>query len=147
MTATETKLLAQTGLLALVQVAHSLDALRYADEATFPGVLTDPLALLGIGSAAGAFALVAARRPSGRTAALLAGAAVALGFTLYHGIPFDLGVNNPYWDLDGTRADAIQWATVVGAIVAGLWTAHTAWIAPRRAPRQAQEMARPRRRE
>jgi hypothetical protein len=124
---TRSKLLIGTAALAIVQFAHLLDVLRYADNATFPAVLLDPLGLFGVGVAAAAFVAVAAKLEIGTTLALLAGTTVAVGFTLYHGIPFDLGVNNPYWDTSGSQADAIQWLTVIGAIAIGAWTAHTAW--------------------
>ncbi len=122
-----TKLLAGTGALALVQLTHLLDVLRYSDTATFPRVLADPIALTGIGTATLAFAALAIHRPGGATLALVAGSAIALGFTLYHGLPFDLGVNNPYWGTGESSADLIQWSTVIGAIAVGAWTARTAW--------------------
>lgn len=121
------KLLIGTAALAIVQFAHLLDVLRYGDDATFPAVLLDPLGVFGVGVAAAAFVAVAAELEVGRTLALVAGATVALGFTLYHGIPFDLGVNNPYWDASGSQADAIQWLTVIGAISIGAWIAYMAW--------------------
>lgn len=126
---TDRKLLIGTAALALVQLAHLLDVLRYGDDASFPGVLLDPLGLVGVGSAAAAFVALAAGRRYGTTLALVAGGAVAVGFTLYHGIPTDLGVNNPYWGSSGSRADAIQWLTVIGAIAIGAWTALVAWSA------------------
>lgn len=136
-----TKLLAGTGALALVQLTHLLDVLRYSDTATFPRVLADPIALTGIGTATLAFAALAIHRPGGSTLALVAGSAIALGFTLYHGLPFDLGVNNPYWGTGEGSADLIQWSTVIGAIAVGAWTARTAWhtsTAPsERGPQQA----------
>lgn len=132
---TDKKLLIGTAALALVQLAHLLDVLRYADNAAFPAVLFDPLGVLGVGIAAAAFIAVAAKLEIGRTLALVAGATVAVGFTLYHGIPFDLGVNNPYWDTSGSQADAIQWLTVIGAIAIGASTAHTAWYPAKRTAR------------
>jgi hypothetical protein len=124
---TDKKLLIGTAALALIQLAHLLDVLRYGEDATFPGVLLDPLGLFGVGIATAAFAAVLTRPVTGRAFAVAAGGAVALGFTLYHGIPFDLGVNNPYWNTSGSQADAIQWLTVIGAIAIGTWTAYTAW--------------------
>lgn len=108
-----------TALLAVVQLAHLLDVLRYSDTASFPGVLADPLALGGIGVATTALVAVAARRPVGTTLALLGGAGIAFGFTLYHGVPIDLGVNNPYWGPSSSGADIIQWVTVIGAVASG----------------------------
>ena len=125
------RLLAGTALLAAVQLAHLVDVLRYDDNATFPRVLADPLALVGIGGATYAFVALALGRPAGVTAALVAGATVAAGFVIVHGLPAEVGINNPYWTpADGNRADAIRWATVIGAIGIGAWTAWTAWSRP-----------------
>lgn len=129
---TQTKLLSGTALLAIVQLAHLLDVLRYSETATFPSVLADPVAMTGIFTAAAAFLAVATRQIFGTTAALLAGAAISLGFTLYHGLPINLGLNNPYWGSSGSNADFIQWATVIAAIAIGAWTARVAWRAPSR---------------
>jgi len=46
-----------------------------------------------------------------------------VGFVLYHGMPVDIGVTNPYWGPDAEVADAIQWATVLAAIAVGAWAA------------------------
>ena len=66
-----------------------------------------------------AFLAVAMRSEYGPHLAVLAGVAVSLGFVLYHGIPFKVGVNNPYWGPNG-HADAIRWFTVLTAIGVGL---------------------------
>lgn len=141
---TQKRLLTGTGLLAFVQFAHLLDVLRYSDTATFPSVLADPVAMTGISTAAAAFLAVATRQTFGTTTALIAGAAISLGFTLYHGLPINLGLNNPYWGLAGSNADLIQWATVIAAIAVGAWTARVAWRAPSRSeirPRTLTEVA------
>ena len=125
-----TRLLAGTTALVVVQLVHLLDVLRYVPEASFPGVLADPLAAVGIGAATFAFVLLAARRPSAGRATLVAALAVAAGFVLHHGIPVELGTNNPYWTFEeGNRADFVRWATVVVLIALGAWTAATAWRA------------------
>ena len=122
------RLLAGTAALIVVQLVHLLDVLRYVPEASFPGVLADPLAAVGIGLATFAFVLLVARRPSARRTTIVAALAVAAGVLLHHGIPFDLGTNNPYWTFDeGNRADVLRWATVVVLIALGAWTAATAW--------------------
>ena len=122
------RLLAGTAGLIAVQLIHLLDVLRYVPEATFPGVLGDPLAAVGIGLATFAFVLLLAGRPSARRTTIVAAAAVAGGFVLHHGIPVELGTNNPYWTFEaGNRADFLRWATVVVLIVLGAWTAVTAW--------------------
>jgi hypothetical protein len=114
-----------------MQLAHLLDVLRYDDEASFPAVLGDPLAVFGIGVAAAAFVLVLRRHRLGPSVTVAAGAAIAVGFVLTHGIPVELGgLNNPYWTLDGNRADLPRWASVVILIALGWWTATTAWRSP-----------------
>ena len=124
------RLLAGTAALIVVQLVHLLDVLRYVPEASFPGVLADPLAAVGIGLATFAFVLLVTRRPSARRTTIVAALAVAAGFMLHHGIPFDLGTNNPYWTFEeGNRADVLRWATVVVLIALGAWTAATAWRA------------------
>ncbi len=62
---------------------------------------------------------------------MLAGLGVGVGFLLYHGIPVDLGANNPYWGTPDANADAIMWASVIALILIGAWTAWTAWTANR----------------
>jgi hypothetical protein len=111
--------------LALVQLAHLLDVFRYADDAKLSSVLLDRQALFGIGAAAVAFVAVLRNERFARQLAAVAGGVVAVAFTLYHGIPFDLGVNNPYWG-PNAHADLIRWLTVIAAIAVGVWTA---WLA------------------
>ena len=124
------RLLVATAALAVAQLVHLLDVLRYAEEASFPGVLADPLAAVGIGAVTVAFVALATRRRSARMWVIWASSAVALGFVLHHGIPVELGTNNPYFTLeDGNRADAFRWLTVVVLIALGAWTALTAWRA------------------
>jgi hypothetical protein len=106
--------------LALIQVAHILDQLRWSSTARFPSVfVTEQNGQLGIVLALVACIAVAARSDHGPALAALAGAVVALGFALYHGIPFKVGVNNPYWGPNG-HADVIRWLTVLAAIAVGL---------------------------
>lgn len=120
-------LLGATGLLAVMQLVHLLDVLRYDDAATFPAVLGDPLAGLGIGGAVMAFGLTAQKYRHADRVTFVVASAIAAGFVLQHGIPFDLaGVNNPYWTLHGNRADILQWVTVLAIVGLGIWTARTA---------------------
>ncbi|HEX7167972.1 MAG TPA: hypothetical protein VF230_13425 [Acidimicrobiales bacterium] len=112
------RLLVATGTLVALQVWHLLDVLRYADDATFPGVLYDPLGLAGVGAATAAFVATAVNHWLAGPLARVAGGAVAIGFTLHRGIPWDIGgVNNPYWG-DGS-ADLIRWVTVLACIAVG----------------------------
>lgn len=123
-----TKLLVGTALLAVMQLVHLLDVLRYDETASFPALLGDPLAVFGIGAATVAFVWTVQRRRTARAVALATGAAIAVGFVLVHGFPVELdGFNNPYWTKEGNRADRLQWASVLVLVVLGAWTARTAW--------------------
>ena len=112
--------------LAFVQLLHLLDGLRYSSTATFPGVLNDPAAMFGVTAALVAAIAVVRDEPIARALAIATGAAIAIGFTLYHGIPVRLRHNNPYWGRDG-HADAIRWLTVVTAIGIAIWVIVLAW--------------------
>jgi hypothetical protein len=120
---TRTRLLTGAGLLVSVQIGHLLDVLRYADGVSLPEVLVNPLAWVGIGVALVAFLSAARGHRTARPLGVMAGLAVSVGFALYHGIPVDLGVNNPYWGPSGADADAIMWASVIALIAIGAWTA------------------------
>jgi hypothetical protein len=111
--------------LTLVQLAHLLDVFRYAENAKLSSLLLERQGQFGIVAAAVAFIAVLRREPFARHLSVAAGGIVAVGFTLYHGIPFDLGVNNPYWGADA-HADLIRWLTVLAAIAVGVWTV---WVA------------------
>ena len=127
-TTTRTRLLVATAALALIQLVHLIDVLRYAEDASFPGVLADPLAAIGIGLAIVAFATLLLGGRSARSWVIVASGAVALGFVLHHGIPVELGTNNPYFTLeDGNRADWFRWLTVIVLVALGGWTARSAW--------------------
>jgi hypothetical protein len=129
------RLLVGTAALAALQLVHLLDVLRYDATASFPSVLADRQAVIGIGLAGVAFALLMLRHPSARTTTIVAGAVVAVGFLLHHGIPVAVdGLTNPYWTpADGNRADWFRWTTVLVLIALGTWIALTAWRALPRA--------------
>jgi hypothetical protein len=57
--------------------------------------------------------------------AALTGATIAVGFVLYHGLPFKSSLNNPYWGSEGS-ATGWQWLTVVAVLAA---SAGTVWFA------------------
>ncbi len=123
-------LLFGSGALALVQLFHLVDELRYDRSATFPGVLFNPLGLLGVGVAAVGCIAVAARARHARRLVRFAGYAVCIGFLFRHAIPFHLGIaNNPYWTHHGMGADFIRWTTVI--VIVGL----SAWLARVASPR------------
>ncbi|MCU1428175.1 MAG: hypothetical protein JWL83_2175 [Actinomycetia bacterium] len=125
------RLLAGTAALAVLQLVHLLDTLRYDDTASFPSVLVDRQAAIGIGFVTVAFFLLIIEHPSARTTTIGASVVVAVGFVLHHGIPVVIGgVTNPYWTAkDGNRADWFRWTTVLVLIALGIWTATSAWRA------------------
>jgi hypothetical protein len=111
--------------LVLVQCAHLLDVFRYSDDAKVSSLLFERQGQFGVIAAVIAFIAVLRQERFARELAVAAGAIVAVGFTIYHGIPFDLGINNPYWGPDGD-ADLIRWLTVLAAIAVGIWTVRVA---------------------
>ena len=127
------KLLVGTAALATLQLVHLLDVLRYDDTASFPGVLVDRQAIIGIGLASVAFVLLLLRHPSARVMTITASTVVAVGFVLHHGIPVHFaGLTNPYWtSADGNRADWFRWTTVLVIIAVGAITGTAAWRGPR----------------
>jgi hypothetical protein len=127
------RLLVGTAALAVLQLVHLLDVLRYDDTASFPAVLADRQAIIGIGLAGIAFALHVHRHPAARAMTITASAVVALGFVLHHGIPVHFaGLTNPYWtSADGNRADWFRWTTVLIIIAVGAVTGSAAWRARR----------------
>ena len=127
------KLLVGTAALAALQLVHLLDVLRYDDTASFPGVLVDRQAIIGIGLASFAFVLLVLRHSAARVMTITASTFVAIGFVLHHGIPLHFaGLTNPYWtSADGNRADWFRWTTVLVIIAVGGFVGTTAWRAPR----------------
>jgi hypothetical protein len=127
------RLLVGTAALAILQLMHLLDVLRYDDTASFPGVLADRQAVLGIGLTGIAFLALWLRDAPARLLTITAGAVVTIGFVFHHGIPVHLaGLTNPYWTFDdGNRADWFRWTTVLVIIAVGAITATIAWRAPR----------------
>jgi hypothetical protein len=125
------RLMVGTAALAVLQVVHLLDVLRYDATASFPGVLADRQAVVGIGLASFAFVLLVVGHPAARVMTIAASVVVAAGFVLHHGIPVHIdGLTNPYWtSADGNRADWFRWATVLVLIALGAGTAIAAWRA------------------
>ena len=125
------RLIVGMAALAALQLFHLLDVLRYDDAASFPGVLVDRQAIIGMGLTAVAFVLLVRRHPAARLVTIMASAVVAVGFVIHHGIPAQIdGVTNPYWTAaDGNRADWIRWTTVLVIIAVGGIMGMTAWRA------------------
>ena len=125
------RLTAGMAVLAGLQLFHLLDVLRYDESASFPGVLVDRQAIIGMGLTVVAFVLLVRRHPAARLLTIVASAIVVVGFVIHHGIPAQIdGVTNPYWTAaDGNRADVIRWTTVLVIIGIGAVTGITAWRA------------------
>jgi len=102
------------GMLAALQLVHLLDELRTDDDASFPGVVLTPQAVLGIGGAVVALRLVARRHRNANRIAGIVAILVAAGFALSHGLPVETARTEPYWG-DGS-ADLLQWAGVLAIL-------------------------------
>ena len=128
---TRVRLILGMAALAVLQLFHLLDVLRYDNTASFPGVLVDRQAIIGMGLTVVAFLLLVRRHPAARLVTIMAAAVVAVGFVIHHGIPAHIdGVTNPYWTAaDGNRADWIRWTTVLMIIAVGGIMGMTAWRA------------------
>ncbi len=74
-----------------------------------------------IGTTLGFLALLAVLRgwPGATRLVRIAGAGVPLAFILYHALPLETVVSQPYWG-DGA-ASLAQWLTVFAVIAAGAW--------------------------
>jgi drug/metabolite transporter (DMT)-like permease len=75
----------------------------------------------------------------------ITGAVVAVGFVLYHALPFKSPVTNPYF---GEPVGAPAWISVALCIAAGAWAVYEGLVVPRareraerRSPRGVQEPA------
>ena len=101
--------------LALTQVWHGLDIFRVSEDVSLAEVFLDPLGLLGLGGTVLALLAVVLPLRRGPFVGGLVGALTAVGFVLYHVVPVETGLNNPYWG----EADAIQWLAVAVTIVVG----------------------------
>jgi hypothetical protein len=112
------RLTAATAALVVVQVVHGV-APSDGDDGSALGAVGG-LALL----AASAVALVGLLRgrPWGRTLAGWTGAGVAVGFLLYHALPFKSPLTNPYWGPD-VSVSLAQWLSVLAAMAVGAWCA------------------------
>jgi hypothetical protein len=83
-------------------------------------------ALLLVASIAGAVG-IRRRRPWAARVTGWTGLAVAVGFVLYHALPFHSPVTNPYL---GEGVGVAAWVSVGLAVAAGAWAAYEALAAP-----------------
>ncbi len=113
------RLAAAAAALLLIQVVHGAIPAETSSEG-YVGAVTG--ALLIVASIVG---LVGAVRNRNWAAPLIGitGAFVAIGFLLYHGLPWHSPVSNPYFGED--KIGALQWTPVILAIAIGAWAA---WI-------------------
>jgi phosphatidylserine synthase len=109
--------------LLLAQIAHviaSFFGTANADAPSSEGVVGLPLGLSAIVvNVVVVVALGRGRSWAPRLASLL-GFAVAVGFIVYHGLPFHSWATNPYL---GTGANVMDWLGVAVCVVAGFWCA------------------------
>ena len=83
------------------------------------------LGAVALAASTAAFFGLRAAKPWARPLLGVTGAAVAVGFVLYHSLPIHSPFTNPYF---GTRGiGVLQWTPVVGAIAIGTWSAFEAW--------------------
>ena len=114
------KLATPAALLVLVQLVHGAVP-GPGEGGTILGLIFGVAFLV-----AAVTAFFGARADKQWTAPLLrwTGASVAVGFVVYHAVPFKTPLNYPYWG--DTTANAGQLAPVFAAIVIGAWCA---WLA------------------
>lgn len=120
------RLLPASAALFLAQFVHGLVPAD-TDSSSMVGPIAGIVLLL-----TSLAATIGAWRGSGWAAPLAgwSGVAVAMGFMLYHGLPFHSAATNPY---AGEHVSAAAWATVVVCVAAGLWAAYEGLVAPRQA--------------
>jgi hypothetical protein len=111
-----TRLIWATSVLVVAQVVHGAVPAE-TDSDTVVGAY---VGLLLLGASAVAVVGVAQRRRWGSELAMMAGAAVAIGFVLYHAIPATTPLTNPYV---GEAVGVAAWLSVAAAVAAGAWCA------------------------
>jgi hypothetical protein len=118
--------------LLAAQLAHLVVSIVSAppeeDVVAGEGVVGAPLGLLAIVANVVVLVGLRRRRSWAPTLAAVNGFGVAVGFLVYHGLPFHSWATNPYWD----AADAVDWLGVAVCVVAGAWCAWAGWPRARR---------------
>jgi hypothetical protein len=114
------RLAAAAAALLVIQVVHGAIPAETSSEG-YVGAVTG--ALLIVASIVG---LVGAVRNRAWAAPVIGitGAFVAIGFLLYHALPWHSPVTNPYFGED--KIGVLQWTPVILAIAIGAWAALTA---------------------
>ncbi len=106
--------------LLVIQVGHGAIPAETSSEG-YVGAVTG--ALLIVASIVGLVSAVR-NRPWTPIVVSVTGAIVAVGFLLYHVLPWKSPLTNPYFGED--EIGALQWAPVILAIAIGAWAAFTA---------------------
>jgi hypothetical protein len=121
------KLLLAAWLVLASQVAHVVVSIfsqpGEEEVKSNEGVVGLPLGLLAI--IVNIVCIVGLRRDRdwAPNLTVLNSGAVAIGFILYHGIPFHSFATNPYWGV----ASAIDWLAVALCVGAGFWAVAIGW--------------------
>ena len=107
--------------LVAIQIVHS----AVPAKTTAEGYVGLVLGAIALAASTGAFVGLRAAKAWARPLLGVTGAAVAVGFLLYHSLPIHSPFTNPYF---GTRGiGVLQWTPVIGAIAIGTWSAFEAW--------------------
>jgi len=121
---TERRLFAAATALAVIQVVHAAIPAETESEGYVGPVVGLGLLIASIVAAVGAWQ----GRPWAPRLALVTGAFVAVGFTLYHAVPVHSPVTNPY---PGEPVGAASWLSVAASVAIGAWAAYEGWRAER----------------
>ena len=110
--------------LVVVQVVHGAipaDTSAEGNVGFYTGIV---LLLASLVAAIGA----TAKKPWAVPLAGWTGLVVAVGFTLYHALPFHSPLTNPYF---GEPVGALAWLSVAAPIAVGLWAAYEGLLRPK----------------
>ena len=115
-----TRLAVAAAALLVIQLVHGAIPAETSSEG-YVGTVVG--ALLVIASIVGLVGAIR-NRPWTPMVVGVTGAIVAVGFLLYHALPFHTPATNPYFGED--KIGALQWTPVILAIAIGAWAAWAA---------------------
>jgi hypothetical protein len=111
------RLIAAAAALAAIQVIHALIPAETSSEGYVGAVVGLVFVLASVAALVG----VIRGRPWAPRLLGVTGLAVAVGFVLYHVLPFHTPATNPYFGED--KIGLLQWAPVIACVAIGLWAA------------------------